>query len=183
MTVAGPGGDELDRLALAAAGGDDTALAALVEAVQGLVLARCRRILPNRADAEDASQDALLLLTRRISRFEGRSRFTTWLYQLTSNSAIETYRKLKRRSTEPDLDLDLLAGRDSTSVLAGSRVDLLDAFELVPEKFREPVMLRDVCQLEYAEIARALDAPEGTVKSRIHEGRRQLKLAMAEDHR
>ena len=44
-------------------------------------------------------------------------------------------------------------------------------------------MLRDVCQLEYAEIARALDAPEGTVKSRIHEGRRQLKLAMAEDHR
>ncbi len=170
--------DELDRLALSAAAGDERALSVVIARVQDRVLSRCRRILPNPADAEDAAQDALLLLTRRIGSFEGRSRFTTWLYQLTSNSALDTYRKLKRRSTEPDLDLDLMAGRDSTSVLAGSRVDLLDAFDHVPDTFSEPVMLRDVCQLDYAEIARLLDVPEGTVKSRIHEGRKQLQLQL-----
>jgi RNA polymerase sigma-70 factor (ECF subfamily) len=168
--------DELDRLALSAAAGDERALSVMIARVQDRVLSRCRRILPNLADAEDAAQDALLLLTRRIGSFEGRSRFTTWLYQLTSNSALDTYRRLKRRSTEPDLDLDLMAGRDSTSVLAGSRVDLLDAFDHVADTFSEPVMLRDICQLDYAEISRLLDVPEGTVKSRIHEGRKQLQL-------
>jgi RNA polymerase sigma-70 factor (ECF subfamily) len=171
--------DELDRLALAAAAGDRAALDTVVVMVQGRVLSRCRRVLPNPADAEDAAQDALLLLTRRISSFEGRSRFTTWLYQLTSNSALDTYRRLKRRSTEPDLDLDLLAGRDRTSVLAGTRVDLLDALDLVSDTYAEPVMLRDVCQLDYSEIARLLAVPEGTVKSRIHEGRKQLQRHLA----
>ncbi len=175
--------DELDGLALAAAGGDTAALGKLIAGVQDRVLSRCRRILPNPADAEDAAQDALLLLTRRIGSFEGRSRFTSWLYRLTSNSALDTYRKLKRRSMEPGFDLDLMAGRDSTSVLAGSRVDLLDAFDLVPDTFSEPVVLRDIGQLDYAEIARLLGLPEGTVKSRIHEGRRQLQRLLAERDR
>ena len=91
------------------------------------------RALPNQADAEDASQEALLLVSRRITSFEGRSKFTTWLYRLTSNALLDTYRGLKRQATEHGLDPEVVVSRDRTSVLAGSKVDLLEAMERIPQ--------------------------------------------------
>ena len=172
--------DEVERLALMAAQGDQEALSAVLVAVQDRVLSRCQRALPNRADAEDASQEALLLVSRRISTFEGRSRFTTWLYRVTSSALLDTYRRLKRRAEDSGVDLDVVAARDRTSVLAGNRVDLLDAMEQVDGLFAEAVMLRDICQLNYKEIAAVLDIAEGTAKSRAHEGRRQLQNLLRE---
>ena len=87
--------------------GDRAALDTLLVGARPLILGRCRRFLPNPLDAEEAAQDALLAIARRIGTFEGRSKFTTWMYQLTTNAAIDTYRKLKRRrsvlETPPDL--------------------------------------------------------------------------------
>lgn len=174
-----PDPDELDALALRAAGGDREALEALLVAVQPRVRRICGRMLLYPEDAEEAAQDALLLVATKIDQFGGRSRFTTWLHAVASNSARSTYRTLKRRAAER-LTEDLPAAPDprTTSVIAGSRLDLLDALEVVgstrPELV-EPLVLRDVQQLEYAEIAALLEIPLGTVKSRIHAARTAVR--------
>ena len=170
--------DLLDDLASRAAAGDRTALDRLLAEIEPRVMRQCRRVLPNPLDAEEACQDALLSVSRRIDRFEGRSRFTTWLYRLTMNSSLDTYRRLTRRALTTDIDDLDLAGDARTSVIAGNRIDLLDAFDQVDEKYGMPVMLRDVYDLDYAEIAAALDIAEGTVKSRIHEGRKTMQYLL-----
>jgi RNA polymerase sigma-70 factor, ECF subfamily len=126
-------------------------------------------------DAEEAAQDALLLVSTRIQTFAGRSKFTTWLHAVASNSARSTYRTLKRRSAElPTDELPTAADPRTTSVIAGSRLDLLEALESLARErpeLVEPLVLRDVNELDYNEIARLLDLPLGTVKSRIHHAR------------
>lgn len=173
------GADALDALALVAAGGDRDALERVLATVEPRVHRICGRILLHRQDAEEAAQDALLLVATKIDQFEGRSRFTTWLHVVASNSARGTYRSLKRRSVEHTTD-ELPSRPDprTTSVIAGSRLDLLEALEVVgrehPE-YVEPLVLRDVQQLDYAEIARVLDLPLGTVKARIHHARKAVR--------
>ena len=140
---------------------------------------RCGRFLPCRQDAEEAAQDALLLVATRIHTFGGRSRFTTWLHAVASNSARSTYRTLKRRAAERLTDeFPVHADPRTTSVIAGSRLDLLEALEVVgaehPELV-EPLVLRDVQQLDYNEIAALLEVPLGTVKSRIHSARKAVR--------
>ncbi|MCW2812849.1 MAG: sigma subunit sigma24 [Nocardioides sp.] len=177
------GADALDALALVAAGGDTAALEDLLAIVQPRVQRICGRVLLHQQDAEEAAQDALLLVATKIDQFQGRSRFTTWLHVVASNSARGTYRSLKRRSVEQSTDeLPLRADPRTTSVIAGSRLDLLDALEVVghdhPE-YVEPLVLRDVQQLDYAEIARVLDLPLGTVKARIHHARKAVRPLLA----
>jgi RNA polymerase sigma factor (sigma-70 family) len=169
---------ELDELASAAAAGDAAALDRLLAAVRPQVLRHCKRLLPNDHDAEEACQDALLAVARRIDRFEGRSRFETWLYRITLNAGLDTYRRLKRRADTIDIDDVALESAGRTSVIAGNRIDLLEAFEQVDPKFGVPVLLRDVYDLDYPEIAAALDIREGTVKSRIHEGRKSMQYLL-----
>ncbi len=166
----------LEELARRAAAGDKRALDDLLGAIRPEVLRHCGRVLPNALDAEEACQDTLLAVARRISSFEGRSKFSTWLYQVTANASLDTYRRLKRRATQmsPD-ELPELTDAQRTSVIAGTRLDLLDALEQVDDRVGEPVMLRDVLGMDYAEIAALLGIPVGTVKSRIHEGRQSLQ--------
>jgi RNA polymerase sigma factor (sigma-70 family) len=131
-------------------------------------------------DAEEACQDALLAVARRIGTFEGRSRFSTWLYQVTANASLDTYRRLKRVAAgRTDAVAPEAVSRDRTSVIAGTRIDLLDAMERIDPRVGEPVMLRDVLGLDYASIAEVLGIPEGTVKSRINEGRQNLRRLLA----
>lgn len=177
--------DELDLegLAVLAAGGDRVALDELLAAIQPRVRRICGRMLLYPEDAEEAAQDALLLVATKIGSFEGRSRFTTWLHAVASNSARSTYRTLKRRSAEQSTDeMPLYADPRTTSVIAGSRLDLLEALEIVgadhPELV-EPLVLRDVQELEYADIAGLLAIPLGTVKSRIHAARRAVRPLLA----
>lgn len=174
-----PDPDELDALALRAADGDRAALEDLLAAVQPRVRRICGRMLLFPEDAEEATQDALLLVATKIDQYAGRSRFTTWLHAVASNSARSTYRTLKRRAAERLTDeLPPTPDPRTTSVIAGSRLDLLEALEVVgsthPELV-EPLVLRDVQQLEYSEIARLLDIPLGTVKSRIHSARTAVR--------
>ena len=170
---------DLDGLAARAAAGDQEALHTLLVEIQPRVRRICGRMLLYPEDAEEAAQDALLLVSTRISTFAGRSRFTTWLYAVASNSARSTYRSLKRRSSElPTAELPPAADPRTTSVIAGSRLDLLDALEILgtdhPELV-EPLVLRDVQELDYNEIAHLLDVPLGTVKSRIHSARNAVR--------
>lgn len=173
----------MDELARRAAGGDEAALGELLAAVEPRVLRVCARVLTCREDAEEASQDALLRIASRIDQFEGRSRFSTWVHAVATNSARQTYRALKRRHVErPVEELPSAADPRTTSVIAGSRLDLLEALESLEQaspELVESVVLRDVGQLDYAEIARLLDLPLGTVKSRIHKARLRLRPLLA----
>ncbi|MCA2213378.1 RNA polymerase sigma factor [Jidongwangia harbinensis] len=168
--------DQHEDLAHRAAAGDDTALHALLAAIRPGVLRRCARFLPCPQDAEESCQDVLLQVARNIHRFEGRSRFSTWLHVIVANSARQTYRSLKRRAAEQAYAAPPVEPADArtTSVIAGSRLDLLDALERLEAHRAEwvaPMVLRDICQLDYREIAEHLGIPEGTVKSRIHQAR------------
>lgn len=171
--------DRLEALAPRAAAGDTEAINELLALIEPRVMRLCSRMLPCKQDAEEACQDALLRVATKIDTFRGGSKFTTWLYTVAGNSARSTYRSLKRRSVEQPVDeMPTHADPRTTSVIAGSRIDLLEALETMeasrPELV-EPLVLRDIAQLEYADIARQLDQPLGTVKSRIHHARQYLR--------
>ncbi|GGN90338.1 hypothetical protein GCM10010112_75640 [Actinoplanes lobatus] len=172
---------EIEELANAAAAGDATALHALLTVLRPDMLRICARFLPNREDAEDACQDALFALTRSIGGFEGRSSFRTWLYRLTANRARSTYQRLRGRFLAESGGVPLPDRPDPrrTSVVAGTRLDLLDALERLRPDLAEAVVLRDLLDLSYADIATLIAVPEGTVRSRIHHGRSQLRLRLA----
>jgi len=167
----------IEELARDAAGGDRAALERLLAVIRPDVLRMCARFLPDRADAEEACQDTLLAVVQGIGRFEGRSAFRTWLYRIAANRARSTYQVLRARflaEAAGDLPPETPA-RQRTSVVAGTRIDLLEALARLGPTLAEPVVLRDLLGLPYAEIADGLGLPEGTVKSRIHEGRRRLR--------
>lgn len=180
MSATPPGDLSLDALAgRAAAGDDEEALRLLLAEIEPLVMRLCARMLPCRQDAEEACQDALLQVARKVDTFQGTSKFTTWLYTVAGNSARQTYRSLKRRAAEhPVGDLPTAADPRTTSVIAGSRLDLLEALEALetdqPDLVK-PLVLRDIAQLDYADIATVLNVPLGTVKSRIHKARAYVR--------
>ncbi len=181
-----PSVPEQEVLATRAAAGDAPALEQLLRLIEPEVLRRCGRFLPNRQDAEEAAQDALLQVARKISTFEGRSRFSTWLYTVVSNSARQTYRDLKRRAGEQPLSgaEDQRSDPRTTSVIAGSRVDLLEALEKLEQTrplLVAPLVYRDIGDLEYDEIAERLGVPIGTVKSRLNEARRLVRQLLIEN--
>ncbi|AEV81161.1 sigma subunit sigma24 [Actinoplanes sp. SE50] len=172
--------EEQEDLSRRAAAGDRAALESLLGLIQPSVLRRCARFLPCYQDAEEACQDVLMQVARNIAGFEGRSKFSTWLHVIIANSSRQTYRMLKRRAAEQSHDetpIDVADPR-TTSVIAGSRLDLLDALERLENRRAElvaPMVLRDICQLDYREIAEHLGIPEGTVKSRIHQARSDVR--------
>ncbi len=175
---------DVEVLARQAARGDQAALNALLVEVRPEALRLCARFLPNREDAEEACQDTLWAVARGIGNFHGRSTFRTWLHSLAANRARSTYQVLRRRSDTEAAGAPLPDRPDPrrTSVVAGTRLDLLDALEGLPPDYAEAAALRDVLGLSYGDMAALLDIPEGTVKSRIHEARRRLRLRL-DDHR
>ncbi|MEU7611767.1 RNA polymerase sigma factor [Micromonospora sp. NPDC049204] len=176
-------GSSIEELARRAATGDSAARDALLAAIGPRVLEQCGRFLPCRQDAEEAAQDALVQVARHIERFEGRSLFSTWLHVVVANCARQTYRSLRRRAAEqpsPLLPVEVADPR-TTSVIAGSRLDLLDALDRLEAHRPELVtalVLRDLCQLDYQEIAEQLGIPVGTLKSRIHHARRHVRESL-----
>jgi RNA polymerase sigma-70 factor (ECF subfamily) len=105
---------------------------------------------------------------------------------VVANSARSTYRSLKRRSMEQAGDLPhQRPDPRRTSVIAGSRVDIMDAMEDLERRKPDLIValvLRDVSQLEYSEIAKQLGLPLGTVKSRIHEARKQVRQTLGDGY-
>ncbi|MFF3918014.1 RNA polymerase sigma factor [Streptomyces sp. NPDC001393] len=174
----------MEDLARRAAAGDSAALDRLLTEIRPEVLRRCGRFLPCREDAEEAAQDVLLQVARHISRFEGRSRFSTWLYTVVANCCRQKYRELKRRAAEQPAAIEPSYAVDprTTSVIAGSRVDLLEALDRLERTHPHlvaPLVYRDICQLDYAEVAERVGIPLGTLKSRLHEARKQVRPWLA----
>jgi RNA polymerase sigma-70 factor (ECF subfamily) len=166
------------ELITAAMAGDRAAMDALLRSHHDRVYAVCRRITGNDADAADATQEALIAIVRSLGRFDGRSAFSTWVYRIATNASLDELRRRKRR---PMVIVDDPVSHELPDHDSGDRIDGLGdrmaidtALRLVPEDFRVPLVMRDVCDLDYAEIAETLDIPVGTVKSRIARGRGAL---------
>jgi RNA polymerase sigma-70 factor (ECF subfamily) len=173
-----------NRLVAAAQAGDGRALDALLRKHYDRVHAVCRRIAGSTRDADDAAQEAMIGIVRGLPRFDGRARFSTWAYRIATNAALDELRRRKRR---PALALvtdegeqvetpDPLAAREVEGAVERLSIDA--ALDALPEDFRTAVVLRDVGDLDYAEIAEVLGVPVGTVKSRIARGRAQLADAL-----
>lgn len=162
-----------------AAAGERDALDTLLRQHYDAAYAVCRRMTGNDADAADAAQDALVAMARGLHRFDGRSRFSTWAYRVTVNVCLD---ELRRRARRPQPTEDAVLQRASTASTApapvdaavADRVDIDAALARLPGEFRVAVVLRDLCGLDYAEIAAVLGVPPGTVRSRIARGRSAL---------
>jgi RNA polymerase sigma-70 factor (ECF subfamily) len=184
--VSPPAEDADDReLVRSARSGDRTALDALLRRHHDRILSLCRRLAGNEADALDAAQEALIAIVRGLPRFDGRAAFTTWSYRVATNACLDELRRRGRRAL-PGLPED----RDGLPRSAGApaagievlpdRLAVDAALAQLPEEFRAAVVLRDLCDLEYADIAEALGIPAGTVRSRIARGRSLLADLLAE---
>jgi len=167
-------------LVAAAQAGDRRALDRLLREHQPAIHAVCRRITGNDTDALDATQEALIAVVRGLPRFDGRSKFSTWVYRIATNSCLDELRRRRRRPLVglPEHEGTTVEVRDQRGSAVDDRVaDRLAvdrALATLPEEFRAAVVLRDICELDYAEIAEVLQIPAGTVRSRIARGRAQL---------
>lgn len=169
-----------DDLVAAAKRGDRRAMDELLRRHYDRVHAVCRRIAGTTRDADDAAQEAMIRVIRNIDKFDGRSAFGTWVYRIATNTALDELRRRKRRPQlhvvgDDDMEhepADEMSHRHIDDV--ADRITIDDALAELPEDFKAVVVMRDVGDLDYAEIAAALDIPVGTVKSRIARGRRIL---------
>ncbi|MEP7045303.1 MAG: RNA polymerase sigma factor [Ilumatobacteraceae bacterium] len=171
----------------AAQGGDRGALDQLLRRHYDRVHAVCRRITGHEADAADAAQEAMIAIVRNLDRFDGRSSFGTWAYRVATNASLDELRRRKRRATPTPHDVhdDDHGHAEIADPDSGQRIDAIGdhmaldtALRTLSDEYRVPVVLRDVADLDYAEIAAVLDIPSGTVKSRIARGRAALAKAL-----
>ncbi len=171
LQAAGRGalGDLLDPVATRAAGGDEEALEDLIWAVDELHLARpaVRRLVVQESDAEEVEQDVLVAVAETIAGFRGDARFTTWLHQLARFKAIA---QLRRRKESFVLDEEMGDAARISSIIA-TRTVLDEAIGGLPDLYRAAVVLRDVEQRPYAEVAERLGVNINTVKARVARGR------------
>ena len=149
-----------------------------IDSLYGTALRLTRRA----ADAEDLVQDTFLKAFRASDQFERGTNLKAWLFTILHN----TYRNMRRHDGRNPVDVDSevveqamdVAGQDQTPEQLLTRAtldaDLQAALDALPEAFRQAVWLRDVEEFSYAEIARMIDVPIGTIMSRISRGRRML---------
>jgi len=169
----------------AAKRGDQDAFESLVHQYEKKVFALTQRICGNPDDAAEAAQDAFLSAWQGLPFFRGDSSFSTWLFRLSYNACINLLRRENRHRTAAGGSLDDEALRLDAPDPAATphesleRLELRDEIEaglqaLTPEH-REVLVLREIHQLSYDEIADTLELDVGTVKSRISRGRKQLR--------
>jgi len=162
--------------------GDVRAFEELVIAHQHRVFAVAQRMLGNAAEAEEIAQEVFLRVHRSIGEFRGESRLSTWLYAITSRLCLNRLAAGDRRFRRDDAEaLERAPGPgDAAALLERSEVEaaLRDAIAELPEDRRIVVVLRDLEGLSYEEIAQALDLELGTVRSRLHRARTDLKAKL-----
>ena len=152
----------------------------LMGAHEDRVFAICLRTLGDREMALDAVQETFITVFRKVSQFEGKSAFSTWIYRVAVNTCYDVARRAKRRRAEPLPDhtdpTDPAAGDAFTA--AELRPDIARAVADLPEEFRAAVILSDLEGLPLQEVADIIDVPVGTVKSRVFRGRKLLAEAL-----
>ena len=166
--------------------GDMQAFGLLVAKYQDRLFNTVYRMCPSRADAEELTQEALVKAMEKLWQFGRQSQFYTWLYRIAVNLVISHRRRASRirwQSLGEDHSSDQaakLAGRrvespEAAAMTAELNRRLEQALERLDDEFRTLVVLRDVEDMTYEQIAQVLEVPVGTVKSRLHRARCALR--------
>ena len=184
--------DDHDLVARARAG-DQASLGRLLQTHERRIYNVCLRMVNQAEDAAELTQDALMKAVQKLDGFRGDSRFGTWLTRVAMNGCLSHLRKRKLRQTA-SLDSNLPGGAalrladslpQSREPDAHSRVEQKEGLQLLYEALagldpdqRAVIVLRDIDQMDYAQIAETLEIPPGTVKSRLFRARLALRQSM-----
>jgi RNA polymerase sigma-70 factor (ECF subfamily) len=162
--------------------GDNRALDALLARHRPSVERLALRMLRDREDADDATQEALAKVCVRLKQFDGRSQFSTWLHRLVFNTCLDAVERRKARAHEP-LGEHLAAIDDPARDARNSelRRELCVALADVSPQQAQVVLLKDALGYSFEEIAEAAGMPVGTAKCHAHRGRARLSERL-EDH-
>ena len=178
--------------------GDMVAYNVMVTRYYDRIFARVSQLLNNKQDVEEVTQDAFIRAQRGLENFRGDASFSTWLYQIATNLAHNRYWYWFRRKRDQSISLDQPLSDDGSFTLenmmpyAGQNpaeafvtqefIDRVsDCMQSLSEKHKEVLILRNVKNLTYDEIAQQLEISVGTVKSRIARARESLRGLLGED--
>jgi RNA polymerase sigma-70 factor (ECF subfamily) len=172
----------IDTLIERCLGGDQLAWEQIVRQHWRKVFNVAYKFVGSHEQAEDLSQEIFLKIFRSLDTFDRRANFQTWLVSVSRNLCIDYYRSVRKERLTIDRDVtaeDVSPTSSTVSPLAALEnrdlaVLLRQALGALPQSLRMAVLLRDIQELSYQEIAERLRLPEGTVKSRINRGRKEL---------
>jgi len=174
--VSDPYGELVDR----SRRGDTAAFAKLVAETQGRVYSLAYGVLGNREEAQDVSQEIYLRVWRALPRFRGDAKFSTWLYRVGINTALNRRRQLRAQLGVVD-DQEVLRKIEApdghpltTTIERERRQALWETVGRLPEKYRLVIILFYQHELTYREIADLLSLPLGTVKAHLNRARKAL---------
>ena len=189
------------QLARRCASGDPAAWEEIVMRFHRRVYNLCYRFAGSADDAEDLTQEVFIKVYRTVASFDaGKASFNTWLTTVTRNLLVDHFRKTHNDRVTDSLDAPVAADEDGPSLvekLAASGAEnphahaesrergemVHRALQQVSPDLREAVILRDLQDMDYREIAQVLKVPEGTVKSRINRGRAELARLLQRNYR
>ena len=154
--------------------GDGEAFRTLYDRFADRVLRYAFTILRNRHLAEEVTQETMVAVWKGAGRFAGRSKVSTWLFGIARNRSYDLVRKEERGKRLPDTPM--ISPDPAKGILLQQKV--VEAMETLPNDQREVVFLTFYEGLSYAEIARILDIPQGTVKSRMFHAKRKMAEAL-----
>ncbi len=168
--------------------GDTHAFSHIVRRYQDRVYSLCKRWMGDAAVAEEVAQDVFIALYRSLARFRGESSLSTWIYRVAVNHCknkrlyrnrrrMDRHEPLEGRERDDAPQRQFAApGRGTDARTERSQAEQLihQALEVLSEEHRQVIVLRDIQDLDYHEIAEILDLPRGTVKSRLHRARTEL---------
>jgi RNA polymerase sigma-70 factor, ECF subfamily len=175
--------DDESELVRRARRGDREAFGALVQRYQQRVVGVARALVHNPDDAVELGQETFIRAYQNLSSFEGRSSFSTWLYRIASNLAIDWRRREGRypiaHGEEAENELRKIPSGQGDSFRAVVRDEtsqkVRDALKQLTPEHRQVILLREMEGLSYEEISEILDCPKGTVMSRLHYARSHLR--------
>lgn len=180
------------QLVRTARAGDQNAFGELVRKYQDRIYSLAYGMVGNHSDADDLAQEIFLKCYRNIGKFRFKSSFYTWLYRIGVNTVITRRKKLRRHEhleLNPQvLDIEgspylspSLGGKRGDEAAGGRELkrDIRAAIDRLPEKQRTVVVMHDIEGIGHGEISRILKTSEGTIRSRLHYGRKQLQEDLA----
>ena len=175
-------GDAVESLIQRCLGGDQNAWELIVHQYRRKVFNIAYKFVGKHDEAEDLTQDIFIKIFKSLSTFDRRANFQTWLISVSRNLCIDHYRSVRKERETIDRQVDpneLTPASTDPGPMAAleqrDRVTLLrQALGQLPDTLRTAVLMRDIQEMSYQEIADKLGLPEGTVKSRINRGRTEL---------